>query len=102
MATRQAGRTRFKVLDAMDGPHEGRILRLRLQEGDAPSVKSLRGATLRAEGPGGRTAEVQVRGFALTGGKPSDERIARSGRVDVHVEGENAGEIGLQWEVVPV
>ncbi len=101
MATRQTARTRFRVLDAMDSPHDGRILRLRLQEGDAPTVKSLRGATLRAEGPEGETVEVKVRGFAVFGGRPSDERLARSGRIDVQVDGDDASAVGLRWEVVP-
>jgi hypothetical protein len=35
------------------------------------------------------------------GGKPSNERFARTGRVDVHVEELEGGPIGLQWEVTP-
>ena len=34
----------YRVLDAMDAPHSGRILRLRLQSGEAPPVKSIKGA----------------------------------------------------------
>lgn len=85
----------------MDAPHHGRILRLRLQAGEAPGVRAFRGARLRATSPDGRTATARVTGFALAGGKPSDERLARTGRVDLHVE-ETPGEgpISLQWEVV--
>lgn len=88
----------------MDAPHDGRILRLRLQSGEAPSIKSLRGARLKATGPGDRSAHVRVKGFAVFGGKPSDERLARTGRVDVHVEEEEDGDgpVGLRWEVTPV
>jgi hypothetical protein len=90
----------FKVLDAMDAPHTGRILRLRLQAGEAPKVKTLRSALLRATAPDGRSCTAQVTGFALFGGTPSDERLARTGRVDVHVQEEQGqGPIGLQWEV---
>lgn len=90
----------FRVLDAMDAPHEGRILRLRLQSGEAPTVKSLKGARLRATAADGRTATVRVEGFALFGGKPSDDRLARTGRVDVQVaEEEGDGPVGLRWEV---
>ncbi|HSW30687.1 MAG TPA: hypothetical protein VLH75_14470 [Longimicrobiales bacterium] len=90
----------FRVLDALDAPHSGRILRLRLQAGEAPSVRALRGARLRASAPDGRACTAKVVGFALVGGKPSDERLARTGRVDVHVEeAEGQGPIGLQWEV---
>jgi hypothetical protein len=92
----------FRVLDAMDGPHSGRILRLRLQSGEAPSVKSLRGADLLAVSPEGRQCRVRVTGFAVFGGKPSDDRLARTGRVDVHVdELDEGGPIGLKWEVRP-
>jgi hypothetical protein len=43
---------------------------------------------------------AKVVGFALVGGKPSDGRLARTGRVDVQVEeAEGQGPIGLQWEV---
>jgi hypothetical protein len=101
MATRTAtGRgVVFRVLDAMDAPHSGRILRLRLQAGEAPSVRALRGARLTARSPDGRTCTAKVTRFALVGGKPSDERLARTGRVDVEVEEtEGQGPIGLQWE----
>jgi len=90
----------FRVLDALDAPHSGRILRLRLQAGEAPSVRALRGTTVRARSPDGRTCTAKVVRFALVGGRPTDERLARTGRVDVHVEEtEGEGPIGLQWEV---
>jgi hypothetical protein len=92
----------FRVLDAMDAPHTGRILRLRLQSGEAPSVRSLKGAELVAVSPSGQRRRVRVKGFALFGGKPSDDRLARTGRVDVHVEEIGEGEpVGLRWEVSP-
>lgn len=75
----------FKVLDAMDHPHGGRILRLRLQEGEAPSVGALKNARLRCASPDGDERIVQVEGFARFGGKPSDDRLARTGRADLHV-----------------
>lgn len=91
----------FRVLDAMDAPHTGRILRLRLQAGDAPSVKSLKGREMLAVSPDGeQRCRFKVTGFALFGGKPTDERFARTGRVDVHVDELDAtGPIGLRWEV---
>ncbi len=92
----------FRVLDAMDGPHSGRILRLLLQSGEAPSVRSLRGAELVATSPDGRECRVRVTGFAVFGGKPSDDRLARTGRIDLHVEElDGGGPIGLRWEVRP-
>ncbi|MDX1647780.1 MAG: hypothetical protein R3304_11605 [Longimicrobiales bacterium] len=90
----------FRVLDAMDAPHTGRILRLRLQSGEAPPVKSLKGAELRAVSPDGAECRVRVLGFAAFGGKPSDERLARTGRIDVQVEElDDTGPIGLRWEI---
>jgi hypothetical protein len=92
----------FRVLDAMDAPYAGRILRLRLQSGEAPPLKALKGARLRGTAPDGRTSSARVIGYALVGGKPSAARLARTGRVDVHVEEEGeGGPISLQWEVTP-
>ena len=93
----------FLVLDAMDAPHGGRILRLRLQSGEAPSIGELRRARLRAVSPDGRSAIVNVKGFAVFGGRPSDSRLARSGRIDLLVEREASGPaVGARWEVQPV
>ena len=90
----------YRVLDAMDAPHTGRILRLRLQSGEAPPVKSLKGAQMTATAPDGRHCSFRVLGFAVFGGKPSNERFARTGRIDVHIEElDENGPIGLRWEV---
>lgn len=93
----------FRVLDALDAPHGGRILRLRLQDGDAPSVKELKGARMRAVSPEGVERAFEVTGFALFGGTPSDDRLARTGKIDVHVEEEGEGPpISLRWTVSPL
>lgn len=101
-ATRTRSAT-FRVLDALDAPHGGRILRLRLQSGEAPSVRALKGARMKAVSPDGSAQRFfRVAGFAAFGGRPSDDRIARSGRVDVHVieeEAPDAPPISLRWEV---
>ena len=104
MTTKQStGRVTFKVLDAMDAPHRGRILRLRLQSGETPSIKALKGATLHAVSPDGEHERtVTVEGFAVFGGKPSDARLARTGRVDVHVTEEGDADeppVSLRWKV---
>ncbi len=90
----------FTVLDAFDGPHDGRILRLRLTGGSAPALKTLRGAELHAEAPDGDSRRVRVVGFPVFGGKPSDDRVRRSGRVDLHVtEVDEGPPVGLRWTV---
>ena len=87
----------------MEGPHGGRILRLRLESGETPAIGDLKGARLDATAPDGRTATARVRGFAVFGGIPSNDRLARTGRIDVHVEPEGeGGPIGLRWQVRPV
>lgn len=98
-ATTQSSVT-YRVLDAMDSPHVGRILRLRLQSGEAPAIKAIKGAEMTATAPDGRACTFKVLGFAVFGGKPSNERFARTGRIDVHVEElDDNGPIGLRWEV---
>jgi hypothetical protein len=90
----------FRVLDAMDAPHTGRILRLRLESGEPPSIKSLKGAEMVARSPDGDECRIRVEGFAVFGGKPSNERLARTGRIDLHVaELDGGGPIGLRWVV---
>ena len=86
----------------MDAPHSGRILRLRLQSGEAPPVKSLKGTEMIAVSPEGAECRFRIIGFALFGGKPSNDRLARTGRVDVQVEElGDGGPVGLRWEVTP-
>lgn len=97
-----SGQAEFQVLDALDHPHGGRILRLRLHEGDSPSVRRLKTARLRAVSPEGEERVVEVDGFAAFGGKPSDERLARTGRADLHVhpaDGKTDPPIGVGWTV---
>ena len=92
----------FRVLDAMDAPHSGRILRLRLQSGEAPTIKSLKNHEMLASGPQGQACKIRAIGFAVFGGKPSNNRLLRTGRVDLHIEELYDGcPVGLQWEVSP-
>ena len=92
----------FRVLDSMEAPYGGWFLKLRFEAGDAPTIRELKNAKLRVSSPDGATAfEVAVRGFPLFGGRPSDDRLHRTGRVDIHVaplDG-NGGAIGPRWKV---
>jgi len=91
----------FRVIDVYDHPHGGRILRLRLARGQAPGVKVLKGGELIATPPApaqnGNGSRLTVAGFAVSGGKASDERFARTGRIDVHVRGDNARPVDVGW-----
>ncbi len=101
-AQRQANQALFKVIDAMDAPHVGRVVRLRLQDGPAPRIRDLRGARLLAQSPDGKTEKVQVLAFSATGGRPSDARLKRTGRVDLLVDGDQRGErprVATRWTV---
>jgi hypothetical protein len=94
------GDTSLQVIDALDHPHGDRILRTRLLRGTPPTVDRLKGATLRAVSPDGQQVNVRVLGFPLFGGSPSDERIRRSGRVDLLVRPDAHSEpIERTWEL---
>jgi hypothetical protein len=55
-----------------------------------------------ATSPDGRRCRFRVNGFAVFGGKPSNDRLTRTGRVDIHVdEIDDGGPVGLRWEVTP-
>jgi len=95
--------TVLRVVDALDHPHGNRILRTRLEDGAPPTIGALKGARLRARGPGGVELEVRVVGFPLFGGTPSDSRIRSTGRIDLLVSGDdNLTEVSRSWELHPM
>ena len=89
----------FRVTDAFDHPHGGRVLRLRLRSGSAPSVRALKKGVLVARSRAGDETRVRVSSFAVFGGRPSDGRLARTGRADVMIEGEGSGQVDVGWEM---
>lgn len=98
----------FRVIDALDAPHGGRILRLQLQDGPPPRVRDLRGSRLTATAPDGSRQSVTVTGFAAFGGKVSDRRLADTGRVDVHVRDDapdvdapDVQPVSIKWLLTP-
>jgi hypothetical protein len=97
----EATGTTLMVVDALDHPHGGRILRTRVTEGVPPSVRSLRGAMLEATSPEGTRVTVKMLGFPVFGGRPSDSRIRETGRVDLLVVSvpPNGPSPGLGWEL---
>ena len=93
----------FRVIDALDAPHGGRILRLQLQDGPPPRVRDLKGSRLAATAPDGTRRSVTVTGFAAFGGRVSNRRLAETGRVDIHVR-EDASDIepvSIKWLLTP-
>lgn len=99
MTTSAPVKATYRVIDAYDHPHGGRILRLRLGRGEALTVKELKGDAMVATSPDGTETRIQVDGFALFGGKPGNARLARTGRVDIHVRDEAAADMGTGWTV---
>ncbi len=99
----QSGNTVFQVIDSLDHPHGGKILRLKLKTGSVPPLKELRGAELEAVSPDGSERRVvRTEGFPVFGGKPSDARVRRTGRVDLHVFAQNGQgilPINTRWTV---
>ena len=93
----------FRILDVMDGPYGGCILKLRLQGGEPPTIRELQGARMKATSPDGAgECELRIAGFVLFGGRPSDERLARTGRIDVSVEAIDGAmdQVSARWQLV--
>ena len=98
----QSGTARFNVSDALDVPLRGFLLRLRRTEG-AFSVKDLvPGTQLRLTSPTGQERVVTVRAKSLTGGRNTQERLEKTGQIDVIISSDDAyagegGPIGIGW-----
>ena len=90
IATEMTSQLEFRVVDAMDAPHGGQILRLQLEKGKAPATRKLRNARLTAESPDGEKRTIQVSGFPLFAGRPSNERFAETGAIQLHVKNDDA------------
>lgn len=100
--TMTATGVRFRIVDAYPAPHGGMNLKLRLDAGEAPSLRSLKKATLIATSPNGEERRLDVEGFAVFGGKPSDDRFSRTGRIDVHVsvaDGGSPPRLTPEWDL---
>ncbi len=89
----------FRVIDAFGYPHGGRILRLRLVEGHVPTVKELKDGTLVAASGDGEEVPITIVSFAVFGGVPSDDRLARTGRIDLRVAGDGVESVITGWTV---
>jgi hypothetical protein len=92
----------FRVIDAMDIPNGGRLIRLRLQEGEALPIRQIRGGRYTAKSPTGEQETLRAKGLAMVGGRPSNARLARTGRIDLMVTLDENGDqprVSTRWEV---
>lgn len=97
---RKTGTPVFQVIDAMNGPHTGQILRVRHSGGKTPSLREMKGANLKARSLEGVEATVRVVAFSMIGGKPSEARFNRTGRLDLVVHQETGDTpVGLRWRL---
>jgi hypothetical protein len=94
----RGGPFRFRVSDVVEVPLRGVLLRLRLVDGK-PSMNDLGvGASLRLRSPDGVERDVRVTAHAVTGGRPTQERLDRVRELDVLIEDGAPGEpIGIGW-----
>jgi hypothetical protein len=88
----------FRVSDVIDVPLRGLMLRLRLVDG-TPSMTDLGvGSLLRLRSPAGVERDVRVAAHAVTGGKPTQERLDRVRELDVVIEdGASREPIEIGW-----
>ena len=92
----------FRVVDAMEGPHRGRILRLKLESATPPRLSTLDGTEMIAISPRGRMCRFRIDSFAVFGGKARQTRFENTLRIDVRIrELDDTGPIGLRWRVRP-
>jgi hypothetical protein len=101
MKTSSHSTARFNVSDALDVPLRGFLLRLRRTEGTFAVKDLVPGSQLRLTSPTGLERVVTVRAKSLTGGRNTQERLEKTGQIDVIIGSEDAyadGEpIGIGW-----
>jgi len=90
----------FRVVDAMAAPHKGQILRVRFAGGRPPALRAIKGSRFKARSPEGTETTVEVVAFSTIGGKPSESRFNRTGRLDLVVR-QDPGEppVDLRWSL---
>lgn len=96
----RGGTYRFRVSDVVDVPLRGTVLRLRVVEG-TPALADLGpGSTIRLRAPDGAERTVTITAFAVSMGKPSQERLDRYRELDVVISDEEAvtgGPVEIGW-----
>lgn len=88
---RSGGAFAFRVSDVVDVPLRGTVLRLRVTDG-TPSMADLGvGSVLLLRSPDGAERRVTITGHAVTGGKPTQERLDRVRELDILIADDEAG-----------
>jgi hypothetical protein len=98
------GRTTFRVSDVYEVPLRGVMLRLKVL-GGTPSMKDLkRGAAIRLRSPDGGARTVRVKDIGLISGRAKQERLERTGEIDVLVSRDDGladPPVGIGWTAAP-
>lgn len=98
------GTYRFRVSDAARVPLRGYLLRLRLMDG-RPSLSKLRpGSRILLRSPDGVERVVEVQDFSVIGGRATQQRLERTGELDVLISETDAVRDGraveIGWQVL--
>ena len=97
---RSGGAFAFRVSDVVDVPLRGTVLRLRVSEGHPAMADLGVGSVLQLRSPTGSERRVTITGHAVTGGRPTQERLDRVRELDVLIDDDEAGgedPIGIGW-----
>ena len=100
-----SGIARFRVSDVVPVPLRGRMLRLRLLEGDPASATLRPGRPIRLRGPDGAERVVRILGIGTPSGRARPDRLARIREIDVVIAEADAvagGEpVRIGWTAEP-
>jgi hypothetical protein len=92
----------FRVLDVIHGPYGSLTLKLRFDSGELPRIRKLLNTTLTAMAPGKQKSfKIKIEGFPVFGGKPSADRLYRTGRIDFNVSSSDEGLTSIRpgWQI---
>ena len=78
-----SGIARFRVSDVVPVPLRGRMLRLRLVEGDPAGAALKPGRHIRLRGPDGAERVVRILDLGTPSGRARPDRLARTREIDV-------------------
>ena len=94
------GRATYRVSDVYEVPLRGVMLRLKVHGGE-PSMKDLkRGAAIDVRSPDGARRTVHVKAIGVISGRAKQERLDRTGEIDVLVSREDGladPPVGIGW-----